>query len=51
MGTAEKAAAELEAELTKIEKMKLRELRAYWSDRWGYAPRLRSVVLFKHLIA
>ena len=47
----EKAAAELEAELAKLEKMKLTELRAYWLARWGYAPRLRSVILFRHLIA
>ena len=51
MGVHEKAAAELEAELAKLEKMKLTELRTYWSARWGYAPRLRSVILFRHLIA
>lgn len=51
MGMHEKAAAELEAELAKLEKMKLTELRSYWLARWGYAPRLRSVILFRHLIA
>ena len=51
MGIGEKASAELEAELNKLEKMKLTELRDYWLARWGYAPRLRSVILFRHLIA
>ena len=45
------AAAELEAELAKLGTMKLAELRSYWSGRWGHSPRLRSVVLLRHLIA
>jgi hypothetical protein len=44
-------AAELEAELAKLERMKLTELRTYWLARWGYAPRLRSVTLLRHLVA
>ena len=51
MGIGEKAAAELEAELAKLEKMKLIELQDYWLARWGYAPRLRSAILVRHLIA
>lgn len=44
-------AAELAAELTRLEQMKLNELRDYWAAQWGLAPRLRSVVLLRHLIA
>ena len=40
MRTGDRAAVELEAELIKLEQMKLAELRAYWSAGWGYAPRL-----------
>lgn len=51
MQTGDMAAVELEAELIKLEQMKLAELRSYWSARWGYALRLRSLILLRHLIA
>ena len=51
MQAGDKTAAELEAELIKLEQMRLTELRAYWSAGWGYAPRLRSLILLRHLIA
>lgn len=51
MQMGEMPAAELEAELFKLGQMKLTELRTYWSARWGFPPRLRSVTLLRHLIA
>jgi hypothetical protein len=41
----------LETDLIALEKMSLQELRAFWSDRWGIAPRLRSVGLLRLMIA
>jgi len=42
---------QVETELALVGRMKLVELRKYWSARWGYAPQLRSVIFFRHLIA
>lgn len=41
----------LESELQRLEKMSLKELRNLWSAHWGFAPRLRSVALLRHIIA
>jgi hypothetical protein len=41
----------LETEIAGLERRSLGRLRDYWSARWGYAPRLRSPILFRHLIA
>src|SRR5580700_11481202 len=42
---------QLEAELSSLAGMGLAELRAFWSARWGVAPRLRSKGLLRHMIA
>ena len=41
----------LEIDLIALELMSLQELRTFWSARWGFAPRLRSVGLLRHMIA
>lgn len=41
----------VEAEIRLIETMSLQELRAVWTERWGLAPRFRSVDLLRRLIA
>jgi hypothetical protein len=45
------ALKEVEAELSSLEGMGLAKLRAFWSARWGVAPRLRSKGLLRHMIA
>ena len=42
---------QVEAELDALQAMGLAELRAFWSARWGLAPRLRSKGLLRHMIA
>jgi hypothetical protein len=31
--------------------MELQELREFWRSRWGFPPKLRAVVLLRHIIA
>lgn len=42
---------ELEAELASLEGMSLGELRAFWPERWGFAPTIRSIVFLRQMIA
>ncbi len=42
---------DIEAELTRLEAMRLDDLRTYWDARWGCPPTLRSALLLRHMIA
>jgi hypothetical protein len=41
----------VEAELTRLETLRLDGLRSYWRARWGAPPELRSVLFLRHMIA
>ena len=43
--------SDLEAQLCALERLDLRGLRDVWRDRWGTAPKLRSVDLLRRIIA
>jgi hypothetical protein len=45
------ASPDLEAEIEALQSMGLTELRACWSERWGCAPKLRSLELLRLMIA
>jgi len=49
--TSDESLEALELELRLLEKLPLGELRNFWSERWGFAPRLRSVGMLRHMIA
>lgn len=48
---AAEALAALEGDLARLQSMSLADLRAFWGARWGFVPRLRSVLLLRHMSA